>query len=853
MRLAPSFLLLLAAVRICAQDWPDQRFRASYHLGAELAVPALLVREEAAIANDWGFAAPDQSLPVNGFSARYRGSFYFPTATWQFEARADDGLRLWVDDRLVLDAWQGSAATTQRVLVALAEGMHRVELTYREDSGAAMVELAWSTYTNAMQCAPPSQTWCAEYFEDRAFGGQATLVNHGVGATQLISEAPGDFGNNGFSARIQGRFHFPEGFTRFQLVARDGVRLWLDDRLLYGDWRAQPKAEHEVTSYVTEGEHLVRVEGFRTWGHDGINLDWTSDQGRQRLNGNAALGTNIAALDYWSTEWTLLDAMKTAGGWYTQTPQVWDTGEQDRLDLDEHGWVRSLPAADDADVQYRTVAAVALNGTGGTYRPGRYLLLYQGQGTIEYGFDARRNAALSRPGRDVLDVDSAGNGGILIRILATNPDDYLRDIHLIPDAALCPDQPWQLCQDDCGEACSTVEEVFQAQPFQPEFLRDLRGFRVLRFMDLLHTNDSNLGTWSERPQLEDARWNGPYGAPLALALTLANQTGADPWLNVPTRADDDFVVRMAEAVRAQLAPERKVYIEYSNEIWNTAFVNGDWVEAQGQATWPDASNSAYTKRINWYGKRTAEIVGLFKDVFGAEADRVVGVMGGFAAGPWASEQALTCPLATADGTAPCWSEIDALAIAPYFGAYLGQPRFADDLAAWLQQPDGLNALFTELRVGGLLYDPSDPEGERAPQEGALARARSYTSDGAAIAARYGLQLIAYEGGQHLAGVAAQQNNAALTELFVAANRDPRMAALYDDYLRDWREAGGQLMCHFLSVGAYSRYGSWGAKEHQQQQAAPKFNALMRFLEAYPCWWPGCAAPTAFPNYLVVPF
>ncbi len=853
MRLALSFSFLITLSPLLAQDWPEQRFRASYYAGAALAGSPLLVRDEAAIAHDWGFSAPGPSLPVNGFSARYRGAFFFSTATWQFEAQADDGLRLWIDGRLVIDAWQGSAGAAQRVLVALAEGMHRVELAYHEDSGAARVALNWSAYEDAPQCPPPTQAWCAEYFEDRAFGGEVSPASHALGTVQLSSQAPGDFGNNGFSVRIHGRFQFPEGYTRFRLLARDGVRLWLNGRLLYQDWRAQPKSEHLVTAYLPAGDHLVRVEGFRTWGYDGPTLDWAPDQGQARLGGASALGTNIAALDYWSTEWNLLDAMKTAGGWYTQTTQVWDTREQDKLDLDEHGWVRSLPAADDTNTTFRSVAAVALNGTAGTYRPGRYLLLYQGKGTMEFGFDARRNAALSRQGREVLDVDSAGNGGILIRILATDPNDYLRDFHLIPDAAFCADQSWQLCLSNCGETCQPVEELFRTRPFQPEFLRDLRAFRVLRFMDLLHTNDSDLRRWSDRPLLSDARWSGPYGAPLELALTLANQTGADPWLNVPTQVDDEFVVHMAQTVLAELAPDRRVYVEYSNEIWNTAFANGNWVEAQGQAAWPGASYSGYTKRINWYGKRSAEIVRIFKDVFGAEAHRVVGVMGGFAAGSWASEQALTCPLAS-DGKQPCWSEMDALAIAPYFGAYLGQPRFADHLAEWLTQPDGgLDALFTELRDGGLLYDANDPQGERAPQNGALVRAYEYAKDGAAIAARYGLQLIAYEGGQHLAGVAAQQNNADLTELFVAANRDPRMAALYDQYLRDWRDAGGQLMCHFLSVGAYGRYGSWGAKEHQQQQAAPKFNALMRFIEAYPCWWPGCSEPNAFPSYLVVPF
>ena len=63
-----------------------------------------------------------------------------------------------------------------------------------------------------------------------------------------------------------------------------------------------------------------------------------------------------------------------------------------------------------------------------------------------------------------------------------------------------------------------------------------------------------------------------------------------------------------------------------------------------------------------------------------------------------------------------------------------------------------------------------------------------------------------------------------------------MGALYRDYLIRWKDAGGGLFCHFLSVGPGSRFGSWGAKTWQQDEDAPKYQALLDFIRNHPRWW-----------------
>ena len=74
-----------------------------------------------------------------------------------------------------------------------------------------------------------------------------------------------------------------------------------------------------------------------------------------------------------------------------------------------------------------------------------------------------------------------------------------------------------------------------------------------------------------------------------------------------------------------------------------------------------------------------------------------------------------------------------------------------------------------------------------------------------------------------------ENNQRITNLFIAANRDERMYQAYSDYLNGWENAGGSLFRPWLDIGQYSKWGSWGALEHVDQEESPKYNALLDFV------------------------
>lgn len=93
-----------------------------------------------------------------------------------------------------------------------------------------------------------------------------------------------------------------------------------------------------------------------------------------------------------------------------------------------------------------------------------------------------------------------------------------------------------------------------------------------------------------------------------------------------------------------------------------------------------------------------------------------------------------------------------------------------------------------------------------------------------LAIEKNLELVAYEGGQHLVGFWGVENNQAINNLFQQANRDPRMGEIYTQYITKWSQLGGGLFVNYSSIGTYDRWGSWGSLESVNQIKTPQQKA-----------------------------
>ena len=570
--------------------------------------------------------------------------------------------------------------------------------------------------------------------------------------------------------------------------------------------------------------------------------------------------------------WTINQA-PLAGEWLTQCDEscgyIWNTGEQEQLVLDPDGWVISF--GNNPARRFTHVALIYFNGSARYIPAGDWTVLYEGEATLDYGFTPFVTEISRSPGRDVLRITPDSDDTLLrIRITDINPNNHLRNLRLIPPGGICNRNPFFYAANAaaCGSAhFQPFAEVYTDYRFHPLLLQALQHYRALRFMQWQGiVDDLSPKRWEDRSLLSDALWGTGWGTspPLELIFELANVLQADPWINLPFWADDTYARAFAELARSQLAPSLHLYLEYSNEVWNGAYpysLYGNQIEDWAQQRWPNATHpdgtpaSGYTKRMNYVGMRSAQLCAIWKEVWGQDAGRIRCIMPG---GPWEfpAHEALACPLYAADSGKPnCAEQMWAVAAAPYFGGYLDDNNnanggFFDQLASWAANGTaGLDSLFQELRTGALLNVPDFAD------QGALAAAAAVMRANKSVADEFQLALVSYEGGQHLTPLSgpgtscSDWNNAAgcapyraIQNLFIAANRDPRMQTLYTDYLTLWRQAGGTLFMHYTAVALPSgQYGSWGAKESvlQPDEQAPKYQAIRTFIADNPCWWQEC--------------
>jgi hypothetical protein len=114
-----------------------------YFTGRTLTGDPVLVRTDPAIDFDWSWNAPADALPVDEFAARWTGTFEFEEGSYRFKTVSDDGIRVYVDDRLVINSWWPMRGT-RYATVSLEPGAHTVRVEYFEARQAAKVQVSWA-------------------------------------------------------------------------------------------------------------------------------------------------------------------------------------------------------------------------------------------------------------------------------------------------------------------------------------------------------------------------------------------------------------------------------------------------------------------------------------------------------------------------------------------------------------------------------------------------------------------------------------------------------------------------------------------------------------------------------------
>jgi hypothetical protein len=262
---------LLIAQPVLAQS--SDVWDASYWNNTTLSGPPVLGRQESAINYDWGSGSPDPSVAVDGFSARWTRYVDLAAGTYTFSATSDDGMRVWIDNQLVIDQWYDHPAETATVSKYMGQGQHWFVVEYYEDRGLAIASFSWQPTVNAA----PSQAWSGEYFSNPDLSGSPVLVrsdadiNFDWGAGSPDPRVPADY----FSVRWTRELSLSAGPYLFTTQTDDGVRLYIDGSLVIDQWHPQVRTAYSASLYLAGGTHLVIMEYFEDTGVASAQLTWS--------------------------------------------------------------------------------------------------------------------------------------------------------------------------------------------------------------------------------------------------------------------------------------------------------------------------------------------------------------------------------------------------------------------------------------------------------------------------------------------------------------------------------------------------------------------------------------------------
>ena len=270
-------------------------------------------RVDAGVNFDFGGGSPDPSIDVDTFSARWTGQVEAPvTGEYTFTTTSDDGVRLSVDGRSLVDNWTNHGPTDDSGTITLQAGQkYDVQMDFFEDGGGAVLRLAWAYPGQDRQIIPAGNLL---YTADNVGGLDVTFFdNMDFTGTQVSRVEPTintDFGNGSpdpsidvdtFSARWSGQIEAPvSGEYTFTTTADDGVRLFVDGKPVIENWSDRAPADDSGAVTLEAGRRYdIQMDFYENGGGALARLAWEyPGQARQVVPARNLLfsgGTNYAA------------------------------------------------------------------------------------------------------------------------------------------------------------------------------------------------------------------------------------------------------------------------------------------------------------------------------------------------------------------------------------------------------------------------------------------------------------------------------------------------------------------------------------------------------------------------------
>lgn len=300
----------LAILPVAAQSgavWNAEFFNNGF-----LLPPARLVRQDTAIAFNWGSTSPAPNVNADGFTVRWGTDVFLPAGTYRFWALADDTVRVIVDYQFnpLIDTFpQPRVGQVVSADITLNAGVHHIQVDYAEAGGDAYVFVTWAdlaTNPSGPNFPPLGSSglstgpWTAQYYANATLSGTPTLIQtessptHNWGTSSPVASIPAD----NFSARWTSTLALEAGTYQISTQADDGVRVYVDGRVVIDHFGSATGQVYTISVFLGAGQHNFMVEYLELGGLAFLNFSLTRVSGAPSpVTGPAATVTGAFRLN----------------------------------------------------------------------------------------------------------------------------------------------------------------------------------------------------------------------------------------------------------------------------------------------------------------------------------------------------------------------------------------------------------------------------------------------------------------------------------------------------------------------------------------------------------------------------
>lgn len=243
--------------------------------------------EYGTLRDDHAYGSPDSSIPADNFSARYITAKHLKAGDYILRTTADDGVRVYVDGVKVIDRWDAGNNLENTVKLNIKDNVngqssnekdtHWIEVEYLEKSGKANVDFSIVPFEDES-----TDSWLGEVFSNKDLKGTPVVIG-GKSSKEKINAINFDWGENApvsgvpsdnFSTRFTKEVKLDGGEYYFKTNSDDGVRVYLDDKLVIDSWGSSWGEDRTNTVSIASGTHTFKVEHYDGTGNAKLNFEY---------------------------------------------------------------------------------------------------------------------------------------------------------------------------------------------------------------------------------------------------------------------------------------------------------------------------------------------------------------------------------------------------------------------------------------------------------------------------------------------------------------------------------------------------------------------------------------------------